>query len=72
MKNKCTLSFRGAAGDEESRKAFIFRPRFLASLGMTFLQNVFHQFVSNLCGKVLQLGQGAAVFPRMPLHAPRN
>ena len=40
-KNPCGLSFRGAAGDEESRKSFVSRARFLASLGMTRFAGVF-------------------------------
>ena len=35
------LSFRGAAGDEESRESFVSRARFLASLGMTAFTKVF-------------------------------
>jgi hypothetical protein len=42
-KNPFGLSFRGAAGDEESRKSFTFRARFFASLGMTRLRGVFAQ-----------------------------
>ena len=41
LKNPSWLSFRGAAGDEESRKSFVFRARFLASLGMTSFTEVF-------------------------------
>jgi membrane-associated phospholipid phosphatase len=35
------LSFRGAAGDEESRRSLVSRARFLTSLGMTTLADVF-------------------------------
>ncbi|MGO8732621.1 MAG: VWA domain-containing protein [Terriglobia bacterium] len=42
-KNPFGLSFRGTVGDEESRKSFTFRARFLASLGMTRLRGVFPQ-----------------------------
>ena len=41
LKNPPRLSFRGAAGDEESRKSFASRARFLASLGMTTFTKVF-------------------------------
>jgi toxin ParE1/3/4 len=41
LKNPSWLSFRGAAGDEESRESFVFRARFLASLGMTTFTGVF-------------------------------
>ena len=41
LKNPSSLSFRGAAGDEESRKSFVSRARFLASLGMTTFTDVF-------------------------------
>jgi len=41
LKNPSRLSFRGAAGDEESRKFFVSRARFLASLGMTTFTSVF-------------------------------
>ena len=43
LKNPSSLSFRGAAGDEESRpdQIGVSRARFLASLGMTTLANVF-------------------------------
>src|SRR5487761_535591 len=42
-KNPSALSFRGAEGDEESRKAFIFGAGFLATLGMTRFRDVFPQ-----------------------------
>ena len=51
-KNPSALSFRGAEGDEESRKAFIFRARFLATLGMTRFRNV--------CRSLLVKSSGAA------------
>jgi hypothetical protein len=40
-----SLSFQGAAGDKKSRKPFLFlyRARFLASLGMTVFRIVFRQ-----------------------------
>jgi beta-lactamase regulating signal transducer with metallopeptidase domain len=41
--NPSSLSFRGTAGDEESRMSLISRARFLASLGMTTFRNVFAQ-----------------------------
>ena len=41
LKSPASLSFRGAEGDEESRKSFVSRARFLASLGMTAITNVF-------------------------------
>ena len=45
--NPSALSFRGAEGDEESRKAFIFRARFLRlnlfGAGMTRFRKVFPQ-----------------------------
>jgi hypothetical protein len=41
LKNPPRLSFRGAAGDEESRKSLVPRERFLASLGMTMFTKVF-------------------------------
>jgi hypothetical protein len=41
LKNPSSLSFRGAAGDKESRKSFVCRARFLASLGMTAFTKVF-------------------------------
>jgi len=41
LKNPSNLSFRGAAGDEESRTSFVCRARFLASLGMTTFTKVF-------------------------------
>jgi hypothetical protein len=43
MKNPPILSFRGAGGDEESRKYPPYRARFLAPLGMTLRRIVFHQ-----------------------------
>ena len=54
LKNPSSLSFRGAAGGEESRKAFVSRARFLASLGMTAFTKVFQHPVSLLnlmCGE---------------------
>ena len=45
LKNPDKLPFRGAEGDEESRKSIIFRARFLAALGMTPFRNVFQQTV---------------------------
>ena len=51
-KNPSALSFRGAEGDEESRKAFIFRARFLRLVlfgaGMTQFRNVFPQHVRTI------------------------
>ena len=44
------MSFRGAEGDEESRKGFIFKARFLATLGMTRFGNVFRSLL-NQCGR---------------------
>ena len=41
LKNPSSLSFRGAEGDEESRKSFVPTARFLASLGMTAFRRVF-------------------------------
>ena len=43
MKNPFGVSFRGAAGDEESRRAFVFGARFLAALGMTAWREVLQQ-----------------------------
>ena len=43
LKSPASLSFRGAAGDVESRKSFVSRARFLASLGMTAFANVFQR-----------------------------
>src|SRR5580700_9260803 len=39
--NRATLSFRGAAGDEESHTSVIFGARLLASLEMTRLMEIF-------------------------------
>jgi hypothetical protein len=41
LENPSSLSFRGAAGDEESRPSFDSGARFLPSLGMTTLTDVF-------------------------------
>jgi hypothetical protein len=43
LKNSSSLSFRGAAGDEESRTCFNFRAGFPAALGMTCSGNVFQR-----------------------------
>ena len=50
-KNPSASSFRGAEGDEESLKVFIFRARFLATLGMTRFRNVFPQPASVVSNK---------------------
>jgi len=47
LKNPSNLSFRGAAGDEESRKSFVSRARFLAWLGMTAITKVFQHPASD-------------------------
>jgi hypothetical protein len=41
LKNPGNLSFRGAAGDEESRIGRVLRARFLAALGMTLPMSLF-------------------------------
>src|SRR5437762_3522150 len=67
LKNLSQMSFRGAAGDEESRCGRIFRTRFLAPLGMTESGHVFQQRALGDRGSRPQARRGF----EFPLRLPR-
>jgi hypothetical protein len=59
LKNPSGLSFRGAAGDEESRKSFVSRARFLAPLGMTLFIKDFQHPVSGASARIDATKEGS-------------
>ncbi len=70
-KNPFGLSFRGAGGDEESRKSFTFRAKFLALLGMTRFRGVFPQPVRLLIlGSVALLSVFTFASPPLQVQEP--
>src|SRR5690349_7507154 len=68
MKNPLPMAFRGAKGDEESRKYRSFRARFLSracGIGMTERRSVFHQPVSGERGALARCEIGALAAQRL-------